>query len=120
MSDTDSKTQLRWRAEARRARKARIAAIRRVDDCKCSKSKSGFRCIEWSPEYCSGEMVVRYHGRSCPIWKGEECDCAIKHRIYVGAHDLPVFVQCSNCGYAPSNDEQLILQGRILTKKARY
>lgn len=62
-------------------------------------------------------MIVRSHDRACPIWKGEECDCTIKCRTYVGAHKLPVFVQCSDCGYAPGDEEQLILQGRMLAKK---
>lgn len=91
-------------------------SIRRTAHCKCPKTKSGFRCIEWGPSYCSGEMMIRKHDRSCQIWSGKECDCSIKCRTWVGAHNLPVFVQCSGCGYAPGKTEQVLLMGRMLTK----
>lgn len=41
---------------------------------------------------CNGRMVIRcQHDR---------------HRTYVAAHDLPVFAQCSECGYAPGPVDQ--------------
>lgn len=116
--DILDKAQKRWQAEAHRTKKELTAAIRKVNAGKDSQKKTGFRCVEWlSDYYCSGEMVVRSHDRSCPIWKGLECDCSIKFRTWVGAHSLPVFVQCSGCGYAPANTVQLILMGRMLAKK---
>lgn len=62
-------------------------------------------------------MTIKKHDRSCPVWKGEDCDCTIKNRVSVYAHRYPVFVQCSGCGHAPYGVELTILLGRMAANR---
>lgn len=50
---------------------------------------------------CSGQMRVRLHAFTCPLWLGSECDCWVSQRVRVYTHRHPMFVQCDECGHAP-------------------
>ncbi len=80
----------------------------------CLDPKS-IRCSWGSDYYCSGRYEANKHDDKCPIWTGKECDCSVKSLTWVAAHRLPVWVQCSGCGEAPStSEEQAQLLGKVL------
>lgn len=51
---------------------------------------------------CSGHMQAFAHDPDCPIWYHRTCTCWAKEEVWVAAHNMPVFAQCDECGYAPS------------------
>lgn len=99
--------------ERRYARRSFVRAVQAVH----RNSGAVLRCIEWAPSHCSGEMTVKQHDKGCPLWFGQACDCRVKEAVWVAAHALPIFAQCSGCGHAPLPDHQGIVLGRILVEE---
>lgn len=113
MNDTHLSTVARRAAKRRK----KLNGIIRLVEGKSEGSHS-IRCLEWSEYHCSGHMKVNRHGSKCKIWRGEKCDCPIRGRTWVGAHEYPVFAQCSECGFAPFDTmTQTILLGRLLCRR---
>jgi len=52
---------------------------------------------------CSGEMVIYFHDKTCPIWNGGDCNCWVSDEVWVAAHNEVCFAQCNGCGHAPSS-----------------
>lgn len=50
---------------------------------------------------CGGHMKLYIHDSECKIWDNMQCNCPISHRTWIKAHDLPIFLQCDECGAAP-------------------
>jgi hypothetical protein len=112
---TDTNTTRSGRRAAKEQRELRDL-IRHVE----SKSEGSLliKCLEWSSFYCTGHMKLNRHSSRCKIWEGGECDCFILNRTWVAVHKLPMFVQCSGCGYAPHDYmTQSVLLGRLLAKR---
>ena len=92
----------------------RDALLRSQRAWRWRKKQTYFRCVEWHfSAMCSGEMKINRHEGQCEIWNAGACDCEIKDRVWVWAHSLPVFVQCSGCGHAPLMPMQVVLLGQL-------